>query len=89
MTIRPLSNRLVVRHEPNQELTDGGIHVPKTAIPSDLGLQAWVMAVGPDVLDVKVGDEVFISRNKGVKVSIEGIEYRIVEEDEILGVFYE
>ena len=94
-TIRLLRDRVLIRHDPEPETTDYGLFIPETGIPMELGIAAEVMGVGPGKkleddrvvpVDLKVGDRVYISRNKGFKMTIDNSDYRIVDEDEVLGV---
>ncbi len=93
--IHLFQDRVMIRHEKEPETTDSGLLIPKTGIPMELGIWAEVMVVGPGRLledgsaipvDLKVGDRVFLSRNKGFKMTIDHDDYRIVSEDEVLGV---
>lgn len=90
---RPLADRVVVKPVQAEEKTKGGIVLPDTA--KDKPQEGEVIAVGPGrVLDngtklapeVKVGDRVIYSKYSGSEVKIEGDEYLIIRESDILAV---
>lgn len=91
--LRPLADRVVLKPIQAEEKTKGGIVLPDTA--KDKPQEGEVIAVGPGrVLDngtklapeVKVGDRVIYSKYSGSEVKIEGEEYLIVRESDILAV---
>ena len=91
--VRPLRDRVLVRRIEEAEQKVGGIIVPDTA--KEKPLQAEVMAVGSGrTLDngqkveptLKKGDKVLIGKWSGTEVKIDGEEYVIVKEDELLGI---
>ncbi len=93
MKIRPLQDRVIVKRLEEEEKTKGGIIIPDTA--KEKPQQGEVIAVGKgkvrddgkvSPLDVKVGDKVLFSKYAGTEVKIEGEEYLIMREDDILGV---
>jgi chaperonin GroES len=94
MNIRPLRDRIVVeRLEASEQRSVGGIIIPDTA--KEKPQQGRVVAVGKgrvsdkgDVfpLDVKAGDTVLFSKYAGTEIKIDGKEYLIIREDEVLGV---
>jgi len=93
MSMRPLRDRVLVERIEEQEQRIGGIIVPDTA--KEKPQQGRVIAVGKgrvndkgDVfpLDVKAGDTVLFGKYGGVEVKIDGKEYLILREEEILGV---
>jgi len=93
MTVRPLRDRILVKRVEEQEQRIGGIIVPDTA--KEKPQTAKVIAVGRgrvndkgDVvpLDVKVGDYVLIGKYSGTEIKLDGDEYLIVREEEVLGV---
>ena len=92
--IRPLHDRVLVRRLDEQEQMRGGIIIPDTA--KEKPQQGEVIAVGEgkfredgtrQPLDVKAGDRVLFGKYSGSEVKIDGEEYLIMREDEILGVF--
>lgn len=91
--IKPLADRVVVKVISAEEKTQGGIVLPDTA--KEKPQEAEVIAVGPGkVLDngtrlapeVKVGDTVIFSKYSGSEVKLDGIEYLILRESDILAV---
>lgn len=91
--IKPLGDRLVVKQLPSEEVTKSGIVLPDTA--KDKPQQAEVIAVGPGrVLDngqrqpmeVKVGDKILYSKYAGNEVKIDGEEYLILREIDVLAI---
>ena len=92
-TFRPLHDRVVVRRVESEAKTKGGIIIPDTA--KEKPIEGKVVAVGKGkktddgkliALDVKVGDKVLFSKYGGTEVKIDGEEYLIMREDDILGV---
>jgi chaperonin GroES len=93
MQLRPLYDRIVVRRIEQQEQKQGGIIIPDTA--KEKPQEAEVVAVGRGKrledgtivpLDVKVGDRILLGKYSGTDVKIDGQEYLILREDEVLGV---
>ena len=93
INIRPLADRVLVKRlEEEDEQMVGGIIIPDTA--KEKPQEAEVVAVGPGSLDdgkrvpleVKPGDKVLIGKYSGTEVKIEGEEYLIIREDELLAV---
>lgn len=91
--VKPLRDRVLVRRIEEEEQKVGGIIVPDTA--KEKPTQAQVVAVGSGrVLDngqkvpltLKAGDKVLIGKWSGTEVKIDGEEYLILKEDEILGI---
>ena len=93
MQIRPLYDRLVVRRIEQTESVQNGIIIPDTA--KEKPQEAEVMAVGRGKrledgtvasLDVKVGDRILFGKYSGSEIKLDGQEYLILREDEVLGV---
>ncbi len=93
MRFRPLHDRVLVRRIEEEERTKGGIIIPDTA--KEKPQEGEVIAVGPGArdesgklipLDVKVGDRVLFGKWSGTEVKIEGEEYLIMKESDILGI---
>lgn len=93
LKIRPLQDRLIVRRLSEEEKTAGGIIIPDTA--KEKPQEGEVIAVGNgkvlengkvQPLDVKPGDKILFSKYSGTEVNIEGEEYLVVREDDVLGV---
>jgi len=93
MNVRPLADRILVRRIEEKETLKGGIIIPDTA--KEKPQEGEVIAVGPGrkteegkliPLDVKKGDRVLIGKYSGTDVKIDGVEYVILREDDVLGV---
>src|ERR687883_1429784 len=93
MNVRPLRDRVLVKRVEQQEQRIGGIIIPDTA--KEKPQQAKVIAAGSGrvndegkviPLDVKAGDYVLIGKYSGTEIKLDGEEYLIVREDEVLGV---
>jgi len=93
MKFRPLHDRVVVRRVSEEERTAGGIIIPDTA--KEKPQQGEVIAVGPGArneegqvfpLDVKAGDRILFGKWSGTEVKIEGEEFLIMKESDILGI---
>jgi chaperonin GroES len=93
MNLRPLHDRVLVRRLEDQETVRGGIIIPDSA--KEKPQQAEVVAVGSGKLledgqraapDVKAGDRILFGKYSGADIKIDGQEYLILREDEILGV---
>jgi chaperonin GroES len=93
MGFRPLHDRVLVRRVEADEKTAGGIIIPDTA--KEKPQQGRVIAVGKGKvekdgkvtpLDVKEGDTVLFGKYSGQEIKIDGEEYLIMREEEILGV---
>lgn len=93
LNLKPLADRVVVRKLEAEEKTAGGIVLPDTA--KEKPQQGEVLAVGPGKLDekgtrhpmeVKTGDKVLFAKYSGTEVKIEGVEYTILFERDILAI---
>ena len=92
MKIKPLSNRVVLKNVEAEETTKAGIRLPGSA--KEKPQMAEVIAIGPgEVVDgktvpmtVKVGNKVITSKYSGTEVKLDGEEYTIVKEDDILAI---
>src|SRR5687767_4599167 len=91
--LRPLYDRIVVRRKDTKEQVRGGIIIPDTA--KEKPQEAEVIAVGEGKfnddgkrikLDVKQGDTVLIGKYSGTEIKLEGTEYTILREDEVLAI---
>ena len=93
MKFRPLHDRVVVERIDAEEKTAGGIIIPDTA--KEKPQQGKVIAVGPGgrdeagkliPIDVKAGDRVLFGKWSGTEVKIDGVEYLIMNESDVIGV---
>ena len=92
MTLKPLSDRVILKAVEAEETTKGGIILTSSA--KEKPEMAEVVAVGPGgmvdgkevVMTVKVGDKVLTSKYSGTEVKVDGEEYTIVRQSDILAV---
>ena len=93
MKIRPLQDRVIVQRVQEEERTKGGIIIPDTA--KEKPQEGKVVAVGKGKvnddgkvtpLDVKAGDRILFGKYSGTEVKIDGEDFLIMREDDILGV---
>lgn len=96
MKLKPLGDRLVVRPVEQEEQTASGIFLPETA--KEKPQQGEVIAVGPGArdedgdriaMDVKVGDMVLYAKYSGTNVKLNGTEYLILKESDVLALVEE
>src|SRR5271165_7565168 len=93
MNIRPLYDRVVVKRIEEKEKTSGGLFIPDSA--KEKPQEGEVVAVGKGkrledgkvvALDVQKGDRILFGKYSGSEIRLDGEEYIIMREDEILGV---
>jgi chaperonin GroES len=93
MNVRPLHDRLLVRRIEEKETVKGGIIIPDTA--KEKPQEGEVIAVGNGkvlengtkvAMDVKAGDRVLFGKYSGTDIKIDGQEYLILREDEVLAI---
>lgn len=93
MNIRPLHDRVIIKRTEEENKSKGGIIIPDSA--KEKPAQGEVIAVGDGKIlengtkiemNVKTGDKILFSKYAGTEVKIEGEEYLIMREDDILGV---
>src|SRR5712691_10110752 len=93
MKFRPLHDRVVVRRLEGEEKTAGGIIIPDTA--KEKPQEGEVIAVGPGArdesgklvpLDLKAGDRILFGKWSGTEVKLDGQEYLIMKESDVMGV---
>jgi chaperonin GroES len=84
--MKPINDRVVIKPSPAEETTKGGLYIPETA--KEKPQRGEVIAVGPGKDDkkmtVKAGDIVLYGKYAGQEISLEGIDYLIMREDDIL-----
>jgi len=94
MNIRPLYDRIVVKRIEEQETTQNGIIIPDSA--KEKPQEGEVIAVGQGkrledgnliALEVKAGDRVLFGKYSGSDTKVDGTEYIIMREDDVLGIF--
>jgi chaperonin GroES len=93
MKFRPLHDRVVVKRIEQEEKSKGGIIIPDTA--KEKPQEGEVVAVGPGArdeqgkihaLDVKAGDRVLFGKWSGTEIKIDGVDYLVMKESDIVGV---
>ncbi len=93
MNVRPLHDRLLVRRIEEKETVKGGIIIPDTA--KEKPQEGEVIAVGNGkvldngtkiAMEVKVGDKILFGKYSGSDIKVDGEEFLIMREDDILGV---
>ena len=93
MKFRPLHDRVLIKVLDSEEKTSGGIIIPDTA--KEKPQEGEIVAVGPGAMndtgklapmDVKVGDIVLFGKWSGTEVKIDGKEYSIMKESDIMGI---
>jgi chaperonin GroES len=93
VSIRPLNDRIIVRRMEDQEQMRGGLYIPDTA--KEKPQEGEVLAVGNGKLldngqriaiDLKSGDRILFGKYAGTEIKLDGEEYLILREDDVLGV---
>ena len=93
MSLRPLSDRILIVRVEEDEKTKGGIIIPDTA--KEKPAEGKIVATGNGrmgedgkllPMDVKVGDRVLFSKYGGTDVKIDGTDYLILRQDDVLGI---
>ena len=96
MKFRPLHDRVVVKRIDAEEKSAGGIIIPDTA--KEKPSEGEIIAVGPGgrdenskliPIDLKTGDRVLFGKWSGTEVKIDGVDYLIMKESDIMGVIEE
>ena len=93
MNIRPLYDRIVVKRIEEKETMQGGLYIPDSA--KEKPQEGEVIAVGQGkrlengklaALDVKAGDRILFGKYSGSEIKLDGNDYLILREDEVLGI---
>ncbi len=94
LKVQPLADRVVVKALEDSEQMRGGLYIPDTA--KEKPQQGEVMAVGPGKfderggqripMDVKVGDKILYGKYSGTEVTVDGEQYLILRESDVLAV---
>jgi len=93
MKVQPLADRVVIKPSETQEKVQGGIIIPDTA--KEKPMQGEVIAVGPGkvtesgqkvAMEVKKGDKVLYGKYSGTEVTVDGTDYLIMRESDILAI---
>ena len=90
--ISPLADRVMIKPTPKEDVSKGGIFLPDTA--KEKPQEGQIVAVGPGrltedgkriAMEVKVGDKVLYAKYAGMEIKLEGEEFLIVRESDVLG----
>jgi chaperonin GroES len=93
MKVKPLNDRVLVKRTEELQVTKGGIYIPDTA--KEKPVEGKVIAAGPGKvndqgnrlpLNVKAGDRILFGRYAGSEIKVEGEEYLMMREDDILAI---
>jgi len=93
MKVKPLNDRVLVKRIEEAQITKGGIVIPDTA--KEKPIEGRVIAVGPGKmsdagnrmsLQVKEGDRILFGKYSGTEIKVEGEEYLMMREDDILAI---
>jgi chaperonin GroES len=82
---QPLGDRVFITYTEELERTAGGIYVPDSA--KEKPQRGTVQAVGKDVKNLKVGDQVLFDKYSGTKLKLQDEDCLILKEEDVLGVF--
>ncbi len=93
MKLKPLADRVIIKAAESEDVTSGGIYLPDTA--KEKPQRGKVVATGPGKtedgkvvpLQVKKGDDVLYGKYSGTEVIVDGTDYLIVRESDILAIF--
>lgn len=95
LSVRPLHDRILVKRMAEDEKTAGGLYIPDTA--KEKPQKGEIVATGKGrvneegkvlPLEVKAGDKVLFSKYAGTELKLDGEEYLMMREEDILGVFH-
>jgi chaperonin GroES len=93
ISLKPLGDRVVIKASPKEEITKSGLVIPDTA--KEKPQEGTILAIGPGrvddkgkrlPMDVKVGDKVLYAKYAGTEIKIEGEEYLILKETDVLAI---
>lgn len=93
MKFKPLKDRVLVKYSDEEEKSAGGLYIPETA--KEKPQQGEVVAVGSgrvtddgktQKMEIKKGDLVLFDKYSGSKINLDGTDYLIIREDDILGI---
>ncbi len=93
MKIRPLHDRVIIKRLEEEKTSPGGIFIPDSA--AEKPIRGEVVAVGNGKLldngtvrplDVKVGDKVLFGKYSGNEVKVDGVDYLVMREDDVVAV---
>ncbi|MBI1821604.1 MAG: co-chaperone GroES [Nitrospirae bacterium] len=85
LTFKPLKDRVFVSYSEEMEKTAGGIYIPEAA--KEKPQKGKIEGIGAEVKSVKIGDLILFDKYSGSKINIDNVEYLILKEEDILGIF--
>ena len=85
LSFKPLKERVFVSYSEELEKTAGGIYIPEAA--KEKPQKGKIEGIGAEVKSVKIGDQILFDKYSGSKISIDNVEYLILKEEDILGIF--
>jgi chaperonin GroES len=89
MTLKPLSDRVLIKPAPAEQKTAGGIIIPDSA--KEKPLKGEIIAVGPgtkdETMQLAVGDSVLYGKYSGTEIELDGEKYLIMRQSDILAKF--
>ncbi len=85
MKFKPLKDRVFVSYAEEVEKTQGGLYIPDAA--KEKPQKGKVEEIGEDVKSLKKGDTILFDKYSGSKISIDGTDFLILKEEDILGIF--
>ena len=83
MNFYPIGNKLLVQIKKTEKETAGGIILPTERLTKE----AVVISVGPEVKDIVPGDTIMLDKLEGAEVKLEGQDYNIIIEDNVIGIY--
>lgn len=90
MKLKPINDRIVVKPAPAEEKTKGGLIIPDTA--KEKPQRGEVIAVGPgkdgNLMTVQEGDIVLYGKYSGQELTVDGVDYLIMREDDVLVILH-
>jgi chaperonin GroES len=85
LAFKPLKDRVFISYSEEMEKTAGGLYIPEAA--KEKPQKGKIESVGAEVKSVKAGDTILFDKYSGSKINIENVEYLILKEEDILGIF--
>jgi len=84
MNVKPLSDRVLILPNPAEEKTAGGLIIPDTAKEKPLAGKVVGPGTSEVKMEVKVGDEVLYGKYAGTEINVDGTDYLIMKQSDIL-----
>ncbi len=85
MKFKPLKDRVFVSYAGELDKTAGGLYIPEAA--KEKPQRGKVEAIGGDVKSLNIGDEILFDKYSGSKIQMDNVDYLILKEEDVLGVF--